>query len=67
MEEDLEAYKIVREAVGPAVHVMTDYSQGLSSAEALRRMHALDDKGVYWFEAPNTQNSEVRIRPCPPD
>jgi mandelate racemase len=50
--EDREAIHIVREAVGPSVHIMTDFSQGLQAGEAKLRMQALDEEGLYWFEEP---------------
>jgi mandelate racemase len=31
---------------------MVDFNQGLSLADAIRRCHALDDEGLYWFEEP---------------
>ena len=31
---------------------MFDFNQGLTLADALRRCHALDDQGLYWFEEP---------------
>lgn len=50
--EDIEAIRTVRDAVGDDVLLMTDFNQGLSFGEALLRMHALDDQGLYWFEEP---------------
>ncbi len=49
---DLEAVRIVREAIGPGVRLMSDFNQGLDRAEALWRLHALDDEGLQWFEEP---------------
>ena len=51
-EEDIAAVRAVRAHVGAAIHVMVDYNQALSVAEALRRGHALDEEGVYWLEEP---------------
>ena len=31
---------------------MCDFNQGQTLQEALLRMHALDDQGLYWFEEP---------------
>ena len=52
LEEDIAAVRAVRERAGEAVHMMVDYNQALSVAEALRRGHALDEEGVYWLEEP---------------
>ena len=49
---DLEAVRIVREAIGPDVRLMSDFNQGLDRGEALLRLHALDDQGLQWFEEP---------------
>ena len=52
VKEDIQAIKIVRDAVGDNVLLMSDFNQGLTFGEALQRMHALDDQGLYWFEEP---------------
>jgi mandelate racemase len=52
LQEDIEAIRIVRDAVGEDVHLMTDFNQGMTFGEALQRMHGLDDQGLYWFEEP---------------
>ena len=52
LKEDIEAIKIIRDAVGDDVAIMTDFNQGMAFGEALQRMHALDDQGLYWFEEP---------------
>ena len=52
LEEDLAAVVAVRKRVGDGIHVMVDYNQALSVAEAMRRGHALDAHGVYWMEEP---------------
>ena len=49
---DLEAVRIVREAIGPDVRLMSDFNQALDRGEALLRLHALDDQGLQWFEEP---------------
>jgi mandelate racemase len=51
-KEDIQAIKIVRDAVGDHVSLMSDFNQGFTFGEALQRMHALDDQGLYWFEEP---------------
>ena len=52
IQQDAQAIEIVREAVGDEVHVMSDFNQGMAFGEALLRLHALDDHGLYWFEEP---------------
>jgi mandelate racemase len=54
LADDLRAVEVVREAVGPDVELMVDFNQGLSLGQALRWCHALDDRGLYWFEEPIT-------------
>ena len=51
--DDLEALRTVKKALGPAVALMTDFNQGLSVAEAIRRGHMIDEEGgVLWIEEP---------------
>lgn len=52
LQDDLEAIAAVRRAVGDDVQVMCDFNQGLNFGDALRRLHALDDQGLAWFEEP---------------
>lgn len=52
LNDDLAAIAAVRDAAGPDVKLMCDFNQGLSLGDALRRCHALDDQGLYWFEEP---------------
>jgi mandelate racemase len=52
LREDLEALKLVREAIGPDIKLMCDFNQGLELDEALLRCHGLDEQGLYWFEEP---------------
>jgi mandelate racemase len=52
LEDDLTALAEVRNAIGPNVEIMSDFNQALSFGDALRRLHALDDQGLYWFEEP---------------
>ena len=47
----------IRDAVGADVKLMVDFNQGLSLGDALRRCHALDDEGIYWFEEPTTYDN----------
>jgi mandelate racemase len=57
LADDLQAIREVRSAVGPDVHLMVDFNQGLTLGDALRRCHALDDQGLYWFEEPTTYDN----------
>jgi mandelate racemase len=52
LREDLEALKLVREAIGAEIKLMCDFNQGLKLDEALLRCHGLDEQGLYWFEEP---------------
>jgi mandelate racemase len=52
LDEDLAAVDAVRARLGGRIHLMVDYNQALSVAEALRRGRALDARGVYWIEEP---------------
>ncbi|HET7154511.1 MAG TPA: enolase C-terminal domain-like protein [Hyphomicrobiaceae bacterium] len=42
----------VRKAVGDGMHLMIDFNQGLTLAEALQRCHMIDDHGLAWIEEP---------------
>lgn len=57
LQDDLDAIKTVRDAVGDQVKLMVDFNQGLTLGDALHRCHALDDHGLYWFEEPITYNN----------
>jgi mandelate racemase len=52
LADDLAALRAVRKLVGDDVHVMVDYNQALSVAEALERGRALDGEGISWLEEP---------------
>ena len=52
-EEDLEALRAVKRAIGPQITLMVDFNQALSVAEAMRRGRMIDEEGgVYWIEEP---------------
>ena len=57
LEDDLLAISQVRAAVGSNAKLMVDFNQGLTLGDAIRRCHALDDHGLYWFEEPTTYNN----------
>jgi mandelate racemase len=49
---DLAALRAVRKRITDEVHIMVDYNQALSVAEAIKRGRALDCEGIYWLEEP---------------
>jgi len=49
---DVAVVRAVRRAIGEDVFLMSDYNQSLSVPEALHRMRALDEEGLYWVEEP---------------
>ena len=51
LADDIAAIQAVRGTVGEGVRLMVDFNQGLSLGDSLHRCHALDDPGLYWFEA----------------
>src|SRR4029450_9652321 len=57
LSDDLAAIAAVREAAGSEVKLMCDFNPGLSLGDALMRCHALDDRGLYWFEEPITYDN----------
>jgi mandelate racemase len=50
--DDLATLDAVRKAVGEDIHLMVDFNQGLTMAEALQRCHMIDDHGLAWIEEP---------------
>ena len=50
--DDLKALELVRGAIGNDIKLMCDFNQGQTIQEAIWRLHALDDAGLYWFEEP---------------
>lgn len=51
-EEDLEAHRLVREAVGPDFTLMSDPVSAFNLEEAIRFGRALEALDYYWFEEP---------------
>jgi mandelate racemase len=49
---DLDTIRAVRAAIGASAHLMVDYNQSLSVAEAIARARVLDGEGLYWIEEP---------------
>ena len=52
LDGDLAAFEAVRAAIPEDCLLMSDFNQGLSRREALRRLPMLDDLGLVWFEEP---------------
>jgi mandelate racemase len=52
ISDDLATLDAVRKAVGDDIHLMVDFNQGLTLAEALERCHMIDDHGLAWIEEP---------------
>ena len=51
--EDLEAVRAVKRAIGPEIALMCDFNQALSVAEAIARGRLLDEEGgLVWIEEP---------------
>jgi len=51
--EDIAAIRAVKKEIGPEILLMTDFNQGLSVAEALKRGRMIDQEGgIYWIEEP---------------
>lgn len=51
--DDLAALRAVKTEIGPDVLLMTDFNQGLTVAEAIKRGRMIDEEGgVYWIEEP---------------
>lgn len=49
---DLATVRAVRKRLPGDVHLMVDFNQALTFAEAMRRCRMLDGEGVYWIEEP---------------
>ncbi len=52
LAEDLQVAAAVRRRLPEDIHLMVDYNQALSVAEALKRGRALQSEGVHWLEEP---------------
>ncbi|MFF1357880.1 mandelate racemase/muconate lactonizing enzyme family protein [Streptomyces sp. NPDC058297] len=52
VSEDVERLSAVREAVGPALHIMTDANQSQTASSALRLAAALEPYAPFWLEEP---------------
>jgi mandelate racemase len=52
LEADLKAISEVRRAMPDSGLLLSDFNQIFSLNEAIHRLSALDDEGLYWFEEP---------------
>jgi mandelate racemase len=52
LEQDVLTARTVQKRIPAGTTLMADYNQTLSTAEAVRRGHALDAEGLYWIEEP---------------
>jgi mandelate racemase len=52
LNEDITAFKAVRDRLGAGIEVMVDYNQALSVEDAIERAHALASEGGAWLEEP---------------
>ncbi len=52
LEEDISVIEKIKKVAGPNINIMSDFNQCYSYDEALKRMHELDNQGLYWFEEP---------------
>jgi len=50
--DDLATIRAVRRAVGDDMHLMVDFNQGLTLAEAMQRCRMIDDLDLAWIEEP---------------
>jgi mandelate racemase len=51
--DDIEAIRVVKKAIGGDITLMVDFNQGLTVAEAIRRGRMIDEEGgVAWIEEP---------------
>ena len=52
LKTDIAVVRAVRRAIGDDIQLMSDYNQALSVPDAIKRIKALDDEGLYWIEEP---------------
>ena len=52
VQQDIETIVGVRKVIGESVRLMVDYNQSLTVPDAIHRVKALADHGVYWVEEP---------------
>jgi L-alanine-DL-glutamate epimerase-like enolase superfamily enzyme len=52
LEEDIERLRAVRQAIGPHLLLMVDANQRWSVGEAMVRVRAMEEFGLFWMEEP---------------
>lgn len=52
LKTDIAVVRAVKRSIGDDIQLMSDYNQVLTVPEAIRRIQALDDEGLYWIEEP---------------
>lgn len=52
LEDDIEAIRLIRQAVGPDIHIKVDANQGYNVIECLEFMRRVRDYGVSFVEQP---------------
>lgn len=52
IEEDIENVKMIREAIGPDIHLMMDANHAYNLREAVHLAQAVEPYNIYWFEEP---------------
>lgn len=61
-EDDVERVRLVREAVGPTVHLRLDANQGWDPAEAIRILRALAQYDIQYCEEPVRRWNNTALR-----
>ncbi|MBX2882005.1 MAG: mandelate racemase [Granulosicoccus sp.] len=51
-DDDLAAVRSVKERIGDACHLMSDFNQSQTVSGALQRIRVLDEEALYWIEEP---------------
>jgi mandelate racemase len=59
--EDLAVVRAVRRRLPDTVHLMADFNQALSPADASWQCQALDDEGLYWIEEPTRHDAYAQL------
>jgi mandelate racemase len=52
IDDDIAAFRAIRDAIGPAVALSTDFNQALTPARAYEVCRRVDDLGLTWIEEP---------------
>jgi mandelate racemase len=65
LKTDIAVVRAVKRSIGDETQLMSDYNQALAVPEAIQRIQALADEGLYWIEEPTLADDYVgyaRIR-----